>query len=354
MKNRGRTRSRLSIVLAGCVCLPGCSSQPANYTNTGPATIAYVWGDNYPTYDGGPAQTVLAYSTTQLQASSPLGALTLPTTCNGGPIVMDSLGQLYIGCFSSSGPPQILVYAPNSTGEASPSRTIQMGSSSYEITTLTVDANGLLYVGALEPEPETTNTVQFTLTVYASGARGQAAPLRTIALRANNGLIDVALDAVGNIYVAGYPPYVRDEPPVSYVDVYSSDPFLSAPVRTIDFPFFIYGVGADDTGNVYVSAGTVTDTQVSALEEFAPDASGYASPINIINLPEPLAGLEMGGGPVRLDGAGNIFTPVAMCTSPCTNGSYMLYRFAAPAFAKAIPVALIAPKEGYNTSFALN
>jgi len=331
-------------MLAGCAGFWGCPAREA--------TRAYVWGDNYPPYDGGPAQTILAYSTVSPQASSPLSTLTLPTTCNGGPIAMDSQGRLYVGCFSPSASPQILVYSPNSTGNATPSRTIQMSSSSYEIATLAVDSDDRLYVGSLMNGQEG-DTVLFTLSVYAPEASGPAAPLRTISLGANNGLIDVGLDEAGNIYVAGYPRYVSNEPPVSYVDVYSSDASLATPVRAIDFPFFIYGVGVDDAGNVYVSAGTGTDNQVAAIEEFAQDAAGYARPINIINLPEPPTGMTIGGGPVRLDGAGNIFTSVVV-GSPSTSNSYVLYRFVAPAFAKAIPIATIAPKDGYNTSFTLN
>jgi hypothetical protein len=334
-------------VLACCVGLTACS----NPSSGPPATVAYVWRTNYPTFDGAAPQTIGQYSTASPQASSPVSTLTLPFSCDGGPIATASDGELYVACYSPSAAPQILVYPANSAGPATPSRTIELNSSSYEIATLTVDAHGNLYVGSLE----NTNAVEFTISVYSAEANGLAPPLRTIQMAANNGLNDVAVDAVGNIYVDGYPSVDGYNPggPVSFVDVYSYDPYVRRPIRTLNFPFHTYGVGVDALGDVFVSAGVGNAGNVTALEEYAPGASGYPSPMNTIALPEQPVGMIVGGGSVRFDRAGNMFTAVYVfnLSTPMT---YILYSFGLPAAPHASPVVEINPKDSYNTAFALN
>jgi len=133
-------------------------------------------------------------------------------------------------------------------------------------------------------------------------------------------------------------------------------------VRSISFPVFIDGVAVDGNGNVFVSVESSLSTGVSqatsvAIEEFAPDANGYATPTRVTDLPEqaPPAGESVaggaGGGPVRFDGAGNIFTPEITGMEGSFN--YVLYRFA-PATSNPVPVAQINPENGYDFIFALN
>jgi len=350
MQNRLADKIRGFGILASCLCLAGCSGTTGTPTAGPPSTSAYVWGSNIPTFDGGPPQTILKYSTVSPQVNSPVSTLTLPSSCNGGPITVDSNGQLYVACFSPSSSPQILVYPRNSAGAATPSRTIEMSKSSYEIATLTVDASGRLYVGSLLAN---TQVPAFLVTVYSTGANGTAAPLRTIQLPTDNGLTDVVVDSVGNIYVDGYPGHVNAGGPLSFVSVYSCYPYVAEPIRTINFRFFTYGVGVDATGDVFVSAGVGNGGNVTAVEEYAPDASGYASLVSTIELPQQPAGMEVGGGPVRFDRAGNMFTPVSFgnLSTPTT---YILYSFAPDASDHAVPIVEIYPKDGYNTAFALN
>src|SRR5579863_4122706 len=109
MKNIWPASLGLSLILAAAFGLAGCGSLPPGQTGAPQAaTVAYVWGSNYPTFDGGPPQTILQYSTISPQASSPVGTLTLPSSCNGGPIATDYVGQLYVACFSPSSSPWIL------------------------------------------------------------------------------------------------------------------------------------------------------------------------------------------------------------------------------------------------------
>jgi hypothetical protein len=350
VKKRLADRVQAWGALAFCIFLTGCARTTGNPAPPLAATSAYLWGDNVPNYSGGPPQTILKYSTVS-PTSSPIGTLTVPSTCNGGSIAEDADGQLYVACFSAPSSPLILVYPPNPTGAATPSRTIELSSSSYEIATLTTDASGRLYVGSLL---RNTEVPQFVVSIYAAGANGMAILLGTIELAPNNGLNDVAVDGAGNIYVDGYssvdgPP--DSGAPVSFVNVYSATN-LAQPVRMINFPFFTSGVGVDALGNIFVSAAVENAGNVSAVEEYAPDASGYASPTNTIKIPAQPAGTEVGGGPVRFDRAGNMFTAVLLGNPQPT--TYILYRFGLPASGHAVPVAEIDPKNGYNTAFALN
>jgi hypothetical protein len=351
MKNRLAGRILGSSALACCLGLTACSTMTGNPAPGPPATVAYVWRTNYPTFEGAAPQTIGQYSTATPQASSPVGTLTLPFSCDGGPIATASDGQIYVACFSPSSSPQILVYPPNSTGAATPSRTIELSSSSYEIATLTVDAHGNLYVGSLE----NTSAVEFTINIYSPEAHGLAPPLRAIQMNTYNGLTDIAVDAVGNIYVDGYPSVDGYNPggPVSFVDVYSYNPYVAKPIRTLNFPFYTYGVGVDALGDMFVSAGVGSAGNVTALEEYAPGASGYPSPMNTIALPEQPAGMIVGGSSVRFDRAGNMFTAVYFfnLSTPMT---YILYSFGPPAAPHASPVVEINSKDSYNTAFALN
>lgn len=353
MRNRWTMRIGLRWAGSGaavlsCIFLAACSGVPGKPTPGSAATAAYVWGNNDPIFDGGPQQTILTYSASSLQPNSPQATLTLPLSCNGGPMAMDSIGQLYVACFSPTSPLTVLVYPANSTGSATPSRAITIGTSYYEIATLNVDSDGQLYAAALDVEPPTTNNVAFTILVYSPEATGQAAPVRTIQLPVNDGLVDFALDEVGNVYVAGYAIYGNIGKPESYVSVYSTDASASQPVRTIDFLNSIDGVGVDGSGNVFVSAQQGNNS--FTVEEFAPDATGYASATSMIPAPIPNGGA--GGGPIRFDRAGNMFT-VVVTGGPSQAAGVTLYNFGADGLGTPAPVAEVSPNM-INRSFALN
>ena len=128
MKNSWQKRSGFLVILAGCICLVGCSSMVRGNANTGPvatkpsATVAYAWGVSA---GNGDPLTILEYSTVSSNAGTVIGTLILPSLFNGGPIASDASGQLYVGGLNSSIQPQILVYPPNSTGTATPSRLVE-------------------------------------------------------------------------------------------------------------------------------------------------------------------------------------------------------------------------------------
>ncbi|MBV9061514.1 MAG: hypothetical protein JOY77_01125 [Alphaproteobacteria bacterium] len=124
-----------------------------------------------------------------------------------------------------------------------------------------------------------------SVTVYAPRANGNVAPVRTIG-GPSTGLSaphDVALDSSGNSYVA-------NAPGVNAVTVYGPGANGNVPpLRTLNIQ---YDVGPEDValstnGNIYVT--TIRDCfgrhcyGTDAVLEYAPGASGHASPIAIIS-----------------------------------------------------------------------
>ena len=96
------------------------------------------------------------------------------------------------------------------------------------------------------------------------------------------------------------------------------------------------------------------DEGASTIEEFAPGASGATVPIKTINLTAGSLGQINAGGPVRVDGAGNIFTSLAIW-SPNQELVNVFYGFAPDATGDAVPTVQFAPPQGgSNGFFALN
>src|SRR5262245_18444645 len=116
------------------------------------------------------------------------------------PDVFSIQGPLYVADFTSS---SIEVFAPGDTGNATPTTTIQGNATGLNNPCdIARDTAGNLYVS---------NGPAFTgsggsITVYAAGASGNATPMYTIT-GSNTGLnypCGVALDAIGQLYVANY------------------------------------------------------------------------------------------------------------------------------------------------------
>jgi hypothetical protein len=199
-------------------------------------------------------------------------------------LTTDSSNQIYVGVTNAASDSQVLVYADGANGTAVPTRVIDVVSAPQ---CLFVDVAGKLYVGS------SVGALQnIVVSVYAPDATGQAVPLRTVQSPTNEFLVDIVADLSGTIYVAGAARYDPGNIPYGFIDVYSPDAAGSAePVRSISFPVFINGVAVNGNGNVFVSVESSLSTGVSqatsvAVEEFAPDANGYATPTRVINLPE--------------------------------------------------------------------
>ena len=301
-----------------------------------------MWGNSQAMGNsGGLPQTILAYATVSGATSSPSATLTLPPLYEGWPLAAGSTGQLYVGGLNGT----VLAYSRNSTGAAPPSRTINVNSSE-EVITLAVDPKGLLYVG-------TVGTNRYAVRVYSAEASGAAVPLRTVQLPYSDSVqfLDVAADAAGNVYVVFYP-VLPGAGPLGFIDVYAPDATGPTPTRTISFSSVVYGVAVDGAGNLFADA--CPSLAGCVIEEFGPDANGAASPINTINVPNQSAG-QYWGGPVRLDGAGNIFVSSGVRNPSTTVVNFFIYGFAPAATGNAAPTVQIpGATETANSRFAIN
>lgn len=349
MKYRWATRLQLSVILVGTVWFAGCSGISSARFSTAPATLAYMLGANQ--------TTILEYSLESSANATPAGVLTLPQfnyVNYPARLATDLTGQLYVASSSTTLPEmQVLVYPGNATGTATPLRTINI---STDILALAVDPVGQLYVGSVGMG---TNS---TITVYSATSSGPALALRTIELPADETLVDVAADGAGNVYVAGYfSPSYRNW--ISHIDVYSPGASGAAtPARSITVPLVIYGVAVDAAGDVFASLQTGTletgDSTSEVIEEFAPGANGAGSPINTIQAFLPVAATEVEAGPVRVDGAGNIYTSAGPYNYSTDTYSKTIYRFAPNATGNAVPDVQITPRYtdiyNYSVQFGVN
>jgi len=128
----------------------------------------------------------------------PMGTIAGANTGLSGPagLSFDLRGRLYV---ANSSAPSVTVYAATASGNVSPVDTIAGANTGLNVPLgVAVDPGGRIYVANSGTGPSTSS-----LTVYASGAHGNAAPVATIA--GPNTRLDqpqgVALDPAGRIYV---------------------------------------------------------------------------------------------------------------------------------------------------------
>jgi hypothetical protein len=352
MKNGWRTGFGLSAILAGAICLSGCAGSPTvapSYANTAPATAVYMISHV--------DTAITECSAVPANDGSLIRTITYLPSYYGGPLATDSAGQIYVAVASDPidrlNPGEISIYPPNSAGGATPSRTININSD--EVCTLAVDPAGLLYVaintGSAEDAPPR------MVSVYSATASGTTTPLRTLQLTNvfPTGVSDIAADATGNIYVAGY----RRTGNGGVIAVYppaANGP--STPIRTITLTNSdVYGVAVDPEGNIFanVCPGCYSSSGAGfVIEEFAPGETGEATPINTINLSVGAPWKIALGGPVRLDGAGNIFTSLVLSSTDTPEPNFVVYGFGSADKGNAAPTVQIAPTNGYSSYFAVN
>ena len=194
------------------------------------------------------------------------GPLTLLT---GGPITVDTLGNIYVA--NGFGP--IVEFAADSGGNATPIRVID-NYIGWGFNSIVVDTSGNLYAATNQP----------TTQVYSPLYSGNGISTTEIPGIAKG----VAVDAAGNIYVTSYTSdltmldAIFEYPPANPPAPYG----YPAPARSITSsatPNY-QGVAVDPVGTIYtVAEGSTTGTP--SVQVFSSNATGSAPPIATITSP---------------------------------------------------------------------
>ena len=215
--------------------------------------------------DGKMNFSVEALPTSASGSVSPAATLIPPTGMKLLTETTDSNGNIYLGGTMTSGGGEVAVYAPGSTGAATPTRVIA-GSNTGILSPLSMvaDASGQLYISDL--------IVGSTL-IFAGDANGNVAPVRTI----NDDIgFGMALDAAGNFYLAGFPGNagVAVFGPTANGNVMPTRIIQGSATNLTS----ITEIFVDSNNNLWASnlGGPI------AVLEFAPTANGNVAPIRTI------------------------------------------------------------------------
>jgi DNA-binding beta-propeller fold protein YncE len=220
----------------------------------------------------------------------------------------------------------VTTYSAASNGDVSPLPPVPTGLSIPEF--VAIDASGKIYV---------TNQGTASITIYAKGSKGDAAPIATIGgsktgLGSPNG---IALDSTGNIYVAddGGPANSYAVSVFVYPSLGKSTGLLNeAPIATISgvatdlsYP---QGIAVDSTsGNIYVADSGAARVFVYPSLVSSGTGTLHEAPIETIRgtLDAPLGiALDSSGNIYVADNyAGNVYvypplSPTCTSASPCT------------------------------------
>ncbi len=133
----------------------------------------------------------------------------LSTLISANDVAADSSDNLYIANEGAPGLMPVAVFAPTATGNVAPARTLGGAATTISLVSgMTTDSAGNLYIaGGTVAFSGTTAVYTGSILEFASGATGNAAPMRTItgASTTLGRLGGIKLDAAGNIYVVSVP-----------------------------------------------------------------------------------------------------------------------------------------------------
>ena len=249
-------------------------------------------------------------------------------------IARDGAGRLYV---TNPGPNTVTVFAAGASGNATPATTISTISPANQTgypTGIALDPAGNVYVTNNQYRA-TGSGIYPSVTVYAPGAGGTAAPTRTItgAHTGMNGPVGIARDAAGNLYVANAGNSCCGLG--NSITVYGAGARGdAAPTATIvggntglDAPS---GVALDAAGHLYVA-----NADGNSITVYGSRATGNATPSATIT--GGSTGLNRPVG-IALDAAGRIYV--------ANSGNNSITVYAAGASGNAAPLLTIA---GANT-----
>ena len=325
--NANVTGIAINCALSDCPILPSISPGPSTPT-------VYVLGKGM-TQIGAANTCVIGYSANSSGSVSPTVSLTFPAPEGQVPVLAtDASGYVYIA--TNSAPQamesEVLVFAPGANGPATPVRTLLI-SGLIEDSVFAVDGAGAIYVATANV---TTNATTHSILVFAPGADGNAAPIRTIAVGdgANpRGCSELAVDGNGDI--------ICSFNEVGLIQVFTNpltgSGTLARTISTADSnPSLreIAGLSLDPAGNIYVAATSELNIGLPAtIVEFAGGTVGTGTPINTLAtaaLPSFIGILNLG-----FDAAGNLY--VYESGTADSKGDPTVMRFAAAANGFASP-----------------
>jgi hypothetical protein len=296
------------LTLSGCGSSPSPSGSSGNGGTGGspsPSTSIFVGQTSTtPGTNSITGQSILQFAANSNGSVSPESTLNLPTSFLVGRVTTDASGQVYVpGLLTPGLTNEILIYSAGSTGGATPTRTITGGhyntpSGSFaQVSWLYVDSAGLLYVADYSGD----------LAIFSANASGAATPNRYLSgsltqLTSPGGLDGLAVDGSGYLYVSVY------SSTTGSILVFAPGATGNvAPVRTITAAGAVplgspRGLALDAAGDLY--AINYNSVNGDTIVEFAPGASGAAIPLKTI------AGTSTGFATLNglcVDNAGNIY-----------------------------------------------
>ena len=200
---------------------------------------------------------------------------------------------------------------------------------------------------AVTPTVFVANQTTFTITGYAAGTNGNAAPaLAIVGLNTDLDIpIGIARDAAGRIYVANQG--------TNSILVYAAGAVgNAAPLDTImgantglDMP---WGIALDGAARLYV-ANYNTNTRASSITVYAAGATGNATPTATITGSNTRLQVALG---IALDAAGRLYVTNNQNTGFSSYNAIMVY--AAGAMGNAAPMdSIVGDKTGLSTPTAI-
>jgi hypothetical protein len=247
-------RSKFLTLLGAATCvlsaLTGCGGGSSPAKPQAAKTMYVVSYTNDASNNNAPVDSVLGYSTASPGSTTPTTTLNLPEGFYVDSIATDTKGQLYVaGSTASSSSDSIFVFPAGATGSAT-ATTILAGSATPNNGTFTyadymsVNSSGQLFVFSDD----------YTVEVFASGLTSSSVPAQYITWGTQNNnfsdVYNIASDGKGETFISDYS---NNEIFVFAAGATGN----AAPVRTItgtDVDTFdeIWTMTADDAGNVYV------------------------------------------------------------------------------------------------------
>jgi len=243
MKKGIHAPSVLAILIAVTVAvgtLAGCGSSTKAVTAPTGASSVYFTGDDANVEQG----YVYGFPATKNGSAVPATTFTPPAGFYVECITFGPTGNIYVGGQPGDDVPEILVYSAGATSSSSPTATYTGGSGTFSYPEyMAVNASGQLFVEGQNGE----------IAVYAANAATGATPTQYITTLDDGEYFSdgIGADSAGNIYVA---------PNSGSQGIWVFAPGATgsaAPVRTITSTSTaaftnLYGITADAAGNVFV------------------------------------------------------------------------------------------------------